>query len=228
VSLITPFLWQMTTQNSSYSATLREAKFNKDYPAAKHIWREIPYSVCTVLMGTFIEAFLMTLYATGTITNYYLDISEYPIAFLAVILTQPIWRNTHFYFVHRFMHKWNTTWFPDIGEWMYKHVHSVHHQSRNFQPWSGISMHPVEGFLYETACMLPCLVFHHPVMINLVKIEENLAAVVGHDGHDFPGTGDWFHLVHHTKINCNYGAPLLPWDYIFGSIDYADESDVSD
>jgi len=113
--------------NSSYSVALREVKFNKDYPASKHIWREIPYSICTILMGTFIEAFLMTLYATGKISNYYMDISEHPYAFFALLLTLPVWRNSHFYFVHRFMHKWNTTWIPDFGQWMYKHVHSLHH-----------------------------------------------------------------------------------------------------
>jgi sterol desaturase/sphingolipid hydroxylase (fatty acid hydroxylase superfamily) len=75
VSLATPFLWQILMYNSSYAAAMREVKFNKDYPASKHIWREIPYSISTVLMGTFIEAFLMTLYATGRITNYYLDIT---------------------------------------------------------------------------------------------------------------------------------------------------------
>jgi amino acid permease len=111
---------------------MREVKFNKDYPASKHIWREIPYSICTILMGTFIEAFLMTMYATGRITNYYMDISEHPVAFFAMLLTLPIWRNAHFYWVHRFMHKWNTTRIPDFGQWMYKHVHSLHHQSRNF------------------------------------------------------------------------------------------------
>ena len=229
VSLVTPLLWQILFYNSAYAATLRAVKFNKDYPAAKHIWREIPYSISTVVMGTFIEAFLMSLYATGRLTNYYMDISEHPFAFFGMLLTLPIWRNGHFYWVHRFEHQWNTTWVPDFGKWMYENVHSLHHQSRNFQPWSGIAMHPVEGFMYETACMLPCLFFHHPIMINITKIEENLGAILGHDGFDFPGNGDWYHLIHHMKINCNYGNTMAPYDYLFGTlVDEGDGAEVSD
>lgn len=43
---------------------------------------------------------------------------------------QPYWRLAHFYAVHRMMHKWNTTSVPDVGAWLYKQVHSLHHKSR--------------------------------------------------------------------------------------------------
>ena len=71
------------------------------------------------------------------------------------------------------MHDWNTTVIPDVGAWLYKAVHSVHHTSRNIQPMSGLSMHPIEGIMYESAVLLPLLFMHHPIMINYIKIDLN-------------------------------------------------------
>ena len=89
-------------------------------------------------------------------------------------------------------------------------------------------MHPIEGFIYNTGALVPLLFSHHPLMLNFVKIELTYSAVLGHDGHDYPAHGDWFHLVHHMKINCNYGSPAAPFDYIFGTIDYNGEDEVAD
>jgi sterol desaturase/sphingolipid hydroxylase (fatty acid hydroxylase superfamily) len=163
-------------------------------------------------------------YANGRFSFYE---QFFSLTTLAWLIVTPFWRDTHFYFIHRVMHKWNTKRIPDIGKFLYKHVHSYHHKSRNIQPWSGISMHPVEGLMYMSACLVPCLFWHHPLLINIVKIELVISAVVGHDGHDFPGNGNWFHYLHHTKIDCNYGTPAAPLDYLFGTVYYGDESEVN-
>lgn len=169
-----------------------------------------------------LEVFALNLYANSQIQNYYLDMKLFPYVTLAWIVLSPFWRDLHFYIVHRAMHKWNTKYIPDIGNYLYIYAHSLHHKSRNIQPWSGISMHPIEGMIYESACLVPCLFFHHPLMINIIKVDLTLSAVLGHDGHDFPGSGDWFHYLHHTKTDCNYGSPNAPLDWVFGSIDYGD------
>jgi len=44
-------------------------------------------------------------------------------------------------------------------------------------------MHPIEGLIYNTAALVPLLMTHHPVMVNTIKIELTLSAVVGHDGY---------------------------------------------
>jgi len=67
----------------------------------------------------------------------------------------------------------------------------------NITAWSGISMHPIEGFIYEHAAVFPCMFFHHPTIIWFTKIHLTLAAILGHDGYDFPGAGDWLHYIHH-------------------------------
>ena len=80
-------------------------------------------------------------------------------------------------------------------------------------------MHPLEGLIYQTGALVPCFFKHHPALINFVKIENTLSAVLGHDGHDFPGSGDYWHMVHHIKINCNYGSRMAPFDWLFGSME---------
>jgi len=89
-------------------------------------------------------------------------------------------------------------------------------------------MHPIEGLFYESAVFVPCFFTHHPILINFLKIDLTFAAVLGHDGHDFPASGDWAHLLHHMKVNCNYGTPNAPFDLLFGSIDYGTEAEVKE
>jgi len=184
--------------------------------------REIPYCLSTTLMGTLFECIALHLYANGTITNYFTDTFESRrtiILSVLWIIFMPIWRDTHFYIIHRGMHPWNTKWVPDIGHYIFKYGHSVHHDSVNFTAFSGISMHPIEGFIYETACLVPCLFYHHPVWIWLVKLDLCWKAVVVHDGYDFPGASTWEHYIHHLKFNCNYGSSNAPFDWLFGSFD---------
>ena len=46
---------------------------------------------------------------------------------------------------------------------MYKHVHSLHHRSRNTAPWSGLSMHPLESWLWFSTHLVHLVVTSHPV-----------------------------------------------------------------
>ena len=39
----------------------------------------------------------------------------------------------------------------------------------------------------------------------------------GHDGFQWPGSGDYFHMLHHKHFDCNYGAMHVPLDWIFGT-----------
>jgi len=161
----------------------------------------------------------MFMYAYGYCSTWTLDLANNWPSIALMIATAAIWRDGHFYFAHRAMHNWNTTKIPDIGKWLYNVSHSVHHKSRNIQPWSGISMHPLEGIIYESAVILPLLFTHHPIIYNFLKIDLTYSAVLGHDGHDYPAHGNWFHYIHHVKVKGNYGTPNCPFDWLFGSIE---------
>lgn len=104
---------------------------------------------------------------------------------------------------------------------MYRWVHSLHHKSYNPGPFSGLSMHPVEHFVYYT-CTLLCLVFTlHPLHFLYAKFHADIAPIGGHDGYADPGGNADFHWLHHAKFECNYGVPLVDFDRLFGTwVDY--------
>ena len=125
---------------------------------------------------------------------------------VAWLLTMPYWRISHFYWLHRGMHPWYTTTVPDLGALLYKWVHSLHHTAKNPTSWSGVSMHPVESSLYYTAALVPvlagpwlsaalaragvplsaALLAAHPLVFLYTKIDLTAAALIGHDGVEFP------------------------------------------
>ena len=65
--------------------------------------------------------------------------------------------------MHRAMHPWKTTSIPDIGKFLYKQVHSLHHKSYNPTAFSGTNMHPVEATLYYSAALIPAVFGLHPI-----------------------------------------------------------------
>lgn len=81
-------------------------------------------------MGLMFEVSALHLYANGTITNYYMDIFESRKTILvtcAWVFLCPSWRDGHFYWIHRFIHPWNTVWIPDLGHYLFEYGHYLHH-----------------------------------------------------------------------------------------------------
>ena len=63
----------------------------------------------------------------------------------------------------------------------------------------------------KTACYIPFLFsnsVHVAVPLALI-IDCGFAAWLGHGGFIFPGTGDYYHNIHHTHFDCNYGQGYL-------------------
>ena len=58
----------------------------------------------------------------------YYDFFAHPVYSVAWLLAVPIWREFHFYWVHRFSHI----------KPVYKAVHYLHHKNSNPGPWSGL------------------------------------------------------------------------------------------
>jgi len=109
----------------------------------------------------------------------------------------------------------------DVGAFLYRWVHSLHHKSSNPGPFSGLSMHPVEHFLYYTCTLLPLVLCLHPLHFLYVKFHADIAPLGGHDGYAEPGGGADFHYLHHAHFEVNYGVPLIDFDRLFGTwMDY--------
>ena len=87
---------------------------------------------------------------------------------------------------------------PDVGKFLYRHVHALHHKSYNPTAFSGTNMHPVEATGYYSAAFIPALWANcHPVFALTGIIDCAIGAWLGHDGFQWPGSGDYFHLLHH-------------------------------
>ncbi len=62
------------------------------------------------------------------------------------------------------------------------------------------TVHPVESSLYYSAALIPVMMGAHPIIFLLFKFDLTMAALVGHDGHAFPGAGSQPHWLHHNNF----------------------------
>jgi len=222
--------WHWMTYKSIYSqGPFKNLKYNPEnqyMEGTVNLRREITFTTLGLLQSSAFQCVVMYLWASGKVPVY-LDFCKYPIWSISQLLLVTYWREFHFYWVHRMMHPWWNRKYGlkegDVGAFLYRHFHSLHHKSYNPGPFSGLSMHPVEHFLYYT-CSLLCLVFQlHPIHFLYAKFHADIAPIGGHDGYAAPGGGADFHWLHHAKFECNYGVPLVDFDKLFGTwLDYKD------
>ncbi|HVG47095.1 MAG TPA: sterol desaturase family protein [Rubellimicrobium sp.] len=130
-------------------------------------------------------------------------------------LLVPFIHELHFYLVHRLIH-----WGP-----LYRHIHSVHHNSVNPAPFSSLSMHPVEHLLYFSGVLLHLMLPSHPLLALYALNFAGYGAVVGHIGFDRIVAGEgvamdthaYNHHLHHRYFEVNYSEGLVPFDRLFGT-----------
>ena len=138
-----------------------------------------------------------------------------PIWFVTLLFIIPIWHSMHFYWTHRALH-----YKP-----LYDRVHSVHHRNISIGPWSGLSMHPIESFIYLTSIVFHVFVATSPfhLIFHLQFLVFN--AVIAHSGFEgivlkdkkIVDVGRFHHQLHHRFFECNYGNAEMPWDRWFGT-----------
>ena len=142
--------------------------------------------------------------------------SKQPIYFIIMICLVHLWRDLHFYLVHRLAH-----WRP-----LYKIAHHVHHKNINPGPWSGLAMHPIEHVMYFSCASLYILLPFHPVFIIVTLVHAGLSPAPGHVGFERIVTAKnkpgfdldaYAHYLHHKYFECNYADGILPLDRWFGT-----------
>ena len=158
------------------------------------------------------EATTLWLLSSGRIPA--LSWSDNPSWFVALFVFILLFREVHFYLIHRAIH-----WRP-----LYRTVHRLHHRNVNPSPWSGLSMHPVEHALYFSAMALHWVVASHPLHVIYTGVHLALAPIPGHLGFEriqvgraTIGTNGYAHYLHHKLFEVNYGDGLIPLDRWFGS-----------
>jgi lathosterol oxidase len=143
--------------------------------------------------------------------------SDNPVWFVTLIFLTPAWISFHFYWIHRLLH-----WPP-----LYRLAHALHHRNTNVEPWSGLSMHPIEHLIFFSSILIHWLVAAHPIHILFHMQHQSLTGATSHTG--FEGMvvkdknrlalGMFHHQMHHRYFECNYGNLEVPWDKLFDSFD---------
>jgi sterol desaturase/sphingolipid hydroxylase (fatty acid hydroxylase superfamily) len=150
--------------------------------------------------------------------NNLLPFSEFasnPLWFFLAMFLIPLWRNFHFYWIHRLLH-----WQP-----LYDKVHYLHHKNVNVGPWSGMAMHPIEHILYFSSMLIHLIIPSHPLHMLFNGIQTGLGPALSHSGFDEIVLGDelalkndrLLHYLHHRHHNVNFGESNVPLDKWFGS-----------
>ncbi len=203
-------------------------KIQSKFPLKADLWREIKYSLFTVLLFSLVSYLILTEPISKYTLRYYqlsdASTSYWWLSLLLMILLH----DTYFYWAHRLMH--NKKIFP--------HVHLVHHLSMNPSPWAAYAFHPIEGVI-EALVIFPIvfLIPHHVTTLIAFMFFMMVYNVYGHLGWElYPKrfnktfVGKWIntsvnHNQHHQHVQGNFGLYFLFWDRWMNTIreDY-DES----
>lgn len=168
----------------------------------------------SIPLWTVVEVAFLWVFANGWVPWLTWANNPYYLAFLVAVA--PMIHEVHFFIIHRLIH-----WGP-----LYRWVHSVHHNSVNPSPWSSLSMHPVEGFLYHAVALWHLVIPSNPIVALFQLHIAGFGAVNGHIGfdklevtEDTPlDTHAYAHYLHHKYFEVNYGGDgLIPLDKWFGT-----------
>jgi sterol desaturase/sphingolipid hydroxylase (fatty acid hydroxylase superfamily) len=139
-----------------------------------------------------------------------------PTTFLSRTAAILLWADFHFYFTHRLLHT----------SYLFKHVHSVHHESKNPDAFSGLSFHYAEALLYFTS-LLGCLFIPMSLAMFTAFRWGLLISPVGHNSAGPRPHGQYYpalwedHWLHHVIVTKNFASGLLPfggiWDNLLGT-----------
>ena len=214
-SLLICGTWDWFLYFSPLHPKLAKYKMSPAYPSPRQILHDAAMTLSASCIAGLLEICLCHLWAAGQLSLP--SLAQSPLTNLVMALSLGHYRTPHFYLIHRLIHPWRTTQLPDLGKVLYRKVHYLHHKSYNPTAFSGTSMHPVEAGLYYSAALIPVLLGLHPVHSLAVIVDCGLGAWLSHDGFHWPGSGSYFHILHHRHFDCNYGSSHLPIDWLFGT-----------
>ncbi|WP_438945826.1 sterol desaturase family protein [Sediminibacterium sp.] len=196
-------------------------KIQQKFPANNDYFRELGYSLLTMLIFSSVIVFLNS----PTIVIYttrYQSIDEYGwLYYFSVFPILFIMHDLYFYIMHRIMHH------PSL----FKYIHLVHHKSTNPSPWAAYAFHPLEAIIEQGIVVifyftLPIHISHLAIFF-LFSIVYNVYGHLGYElypkGFNKTRIGRWIntsvnHNQHHQYFKGNYGLYTLIWDRIFGTI----------
>ena len=196
------------------------ARFPADHPSSvfwfksQNIDNFLRTFLSGISMWTAVEVLMLYAFANGYAP--WLGWADHPLYLAALVFVAPAIHEVHFFVIHRLIHT----------PFLYKWVHQVHHHSVNPSPWSSLSMHPLEAFLYHAVALWHLVIPSNPLIALFQLHIAGFGALNGHFGFDkLEITGDraldgeaFSHYLHHKYFTVNYGGDgLVPLDKWFGS-----------
>jgi len=196
------------------------AKFPSEQPSnvfwfkSQHIDNFIRTMFMSMPIWTAWQVFFLWMFANGFVP--WVSFIDHPIYLALLMFFVPMISEVHFFCIHRFMH-----WPP-----FYKWVHAIHHNSVNPSPFSSLSMHPVESFLFFSVTCIYLIVPAHPFVALFQLHFTGFGSINGHIGFDRLEVTDettinseaYAHYLHHKYFEVNYGADgFVPLDKWFGT-----------
>lgn len=181
---------------------ISDKKLNPARPPPTQWRRDQLLTLQGAVIGSLFEIFVTKMTKFSSVGTGY-SVTSFVWTTVTFVLAAAV-SDVHFYFAHRVLHPWNTSFDP--GALLFKHVHSVHHRSPNPGPWSGLAMHYIEHVIYFTRNLLPLVVsIPYPVFLFMV-IRSIVGPAPGHHGYE-DKLGSRFHFLHHhSKAHCNFGT----------------------
>jgi sterol desaturase/sphingolipid hydroxylase (fatty acid hydroxylase superfamily) len=214
------FEYRLYTRRAQGAEFKYNGKFPADNPSdvfwfkSQNIDNFLRTFFVSIPLWTVVEVLMLWCFANGHAP--WLSWSEHPYWLAFTVLLVPAVHELHFFCIHTAMH-------TRLG---YKWVHAIHHNSINPTPWSSLSMHPVEAFLYHAVALWFLLIPSHPIVALFALHVAGFGALNGHIGFDRVELSEnkgfkshaYAHYLHHKYFEVNYGGDqLVPMDMIFGT-----------
>jgi sterol desaturase/sphingolipid hydroxylase (fatty acid hydroxylase superfamily) len=203
---------------------LARRKVMPGFPDRVDLWREIRYSMLTVMIYGLVAAVTLWMTEHGWTQLYGLHgraDGHYSGAwFLISIVLTIVLHDTYFYWTHRLMHH----------RALFRWFHRTHHRSHNPSPWTSYAFDPLEALVQAGIFPLAvCLYPMHAGAFGLFMLWQIFFNVLGHSGYEtYPRwlMDSWLgkvlntttnHVMHHEFTRGNYGLYFNVWDRIMGT-----------
>ncbi len=214
------FEWRLYRQRAQAGRFKYHHKFPSESPSdvfwfkSQNLDNFLRSFLVSIPLWTLVQVIFLWCWAHGI--GAWLTWDEHPVWLTLLVLLSPAIHEIHFYVIHRLIHT------PLLYRW----VHSVHHNSVNPSPWSSLSMHPVEGFLYHAVALWHLVIPSHPIVAMFQLHAAGFGAINGHIGFERIELGGersmqshaYLHYLHHKHFEVNFGGDgLVPLDLWLGT-----------
>jgi Delta7-sterol 5-desaturase len=187
----------------------------RGWPTWRDLRRELAYTTSSLAVLTAANCAVLA----GMVSGLF-DVYERPLAhgWLWLLVSLPlliVWQDAYFYWAHRLLHT----------RWLFKHVHGIHHRSRDPSPWTAFSFHPLEALVQ--VAIVPITLWFVPIndiVLTVFTVHYVVRNAHGHAGvetmprrfarHWLGGrfSTTTHHHLHHETGQGNYGLWFTWWD----------------